>query len=110
MEAAVSAIAQENMKAESESSSAQATPRASADTERITQRRDGPSSGDEENAPVAGLLRSIQKPLSSIGKMFTEDAEPDNRRHQQSSSNAPPLPGPRPPAGKFPSDDGSLRP
>ncbi|OKL59964.1 hypothetical protein UA08_04610 [Talaromyces atroroseus] len=99
VEAAVSAIAQENMKAESESASAQATPRASAEGERLLQRRDGPSSsGDEENAPVAGLLRSIQKPLSSIGRIFSEDTELD-RRSQQTSSNVSPLPGPRPPGG-----------
>ncbi|KUL91497.1 hypothetical protein ZTR_01602 [Talaromyces verruculosus] len=100
VEAAVSAIAQENMKAESETSSAQATPRASADTERLAQRRDaGPTTTNEdENAPVAGLLRSIQKPLSSIGRIFSEDSEPD-RRLQQSSTNAPPLPERGPAAG-----------
>lgn len=93
VEAAVSAIAKENMKAESETSSAQATPRASTDTERLSQRRDAGSSvmHEDDNAPVAGLLRSIQKPLSSIGRMFSEDTEPD-RRSLQSSANAPPLP------------------
>ncbi|EEA20507.1 guanine nucleotide exchange factor Vps9, putative [Talaromyces marneffei ATCC 18224] len=99
VEAAVSAIAQENMKAESETSSTQVTPRPSADAERHSQRRDaGPTTTNEgENAPVAGLLRSIQKPLSSIGRIFSEDSEPD-RRTQQSSANTPPLPerGPAP--------------
>ncbi|GAM41464.1 hypothetical protein TCE0_042f14605 [Talaromyces pinophilus] len=105
VEAAVSAIAQENMKAESETSSAQATPRASADTERLAQRRDAGSTtiNEDENAPVAGLLRSIQKPLSSIGRIFSEDSEPD-RRLQQSSANAPPLPE-RGPAAGYPSSE-----
>lgn len=81
------------MKAESETSSAQATPRASVDTERLSQRRDvGPSTTiEDESAPVSGLLRTIQKPLSSIGRIFSEDSEVD-RRPQQSSANAPPLP------------------
>lgn len=92
VETAVSAIAQENMKAESETSSAQATPRASVDTERHASRRDGPSStNDEENAPVAGILRTIQKPLSSIGRIFSEDTDTELRA-QQSQGSAPPLP------------------
>lgn len=93
------------MKAESETSSAQATPRASADTERLAQRRDaGPTTTNEdENAPVAGLLRSIQKPLSSIGRIFSEDSEPE-RRFQQSSASAPPLPE-RGPAAGYPSNE-----
>jgi len=33
----------------------------------------GEYSGSEEKAAITGLLRSIQKPLSTIGRMFSED-------------------------------------
>lgn len=32
------------------------------------------SDGSDENTAVSGLLRTIQKPLSSLGRMFSEDA------------------------------------
>jgi len=38
---------------------------------------------EEENAAVAGLLRTIQRPLSTIGRIFS-----DNDTHQQSASSA----------------------
>ena len=49
-------------------------------------RSTGESSSDdtEENAAVAGLLRTIQKPLSSIGRIFSEDSSP-----QQGAGPAP---------------------
>ncbi|KAH8697464.1 putative guanine nucleotide exchange factor Vps9 [Talaromyces proteolyticus] len=107
VEAAVSAIAQENLKAESESSSsAHVTPRASTDAERYAHRKDGPSLGDGENAPVAGLLRTIQKPLSTIGKIFSDDTEQDATRNAQApASSAAPAPSPRPPPAGYTSDD-----
>lgn len=86
VEAAVSEIAQQNREVETlESKSAQehlsATGGASPEQQQSAngQRsggRDGPrSTSEEENAPVVGLLRTIQKPLSTIGKMFSDDAE-----------------------------------
>lgn len=33
-------------------------------------------SSDDENAPVSGLLRTIQKPLSSIGRIFSDESTP----------------------------------
>jgi hypothetical protein len=39
---------------------------------------------EEENAAVAGLLRTIQRPLSTIGRIFS-----DNDTHQSSSGPAP---------------------
>lgn len=114
VEAAVSAIAQENLKAESESStSAHATPRASTDAERQALhalRKEGTSSsstttasaGDGENAPVAGLLRTIQKPLSTIGRMFADEPEQGSSGQHQPATPAGPGPGPGPgprPAG-----------
>jgi hypothetical protein len=44
---------------------------------------------EEENAAVAGLLRTIQKPLSSIGRMFS-----DNDTHTSSTAPAPVPPHP----------------
>ncbi|QKX55875.1 uncharacterized protein TRUGW13939_02974 [Talaromyces rugulosus] len=109
VEAAVSAIAQENLKAESESStSAHVTPRASTDAERQhAQRKEGPppqssssSAGEGENAPVAGLLRTIQKPLSTIGRMFADEPEQGSSGQPQPTTLAGPAvpvaPGPRP--------------
>lgn len=57
-------------------------------------RRIGTNSQDDSNA-VGGLLRTIQKPLSSIGRMFTEDSSsapfPGAQSHplQASQSDAP---------------------
>jgi hypothetical protein len=45
---------------------------------------------EEENAAVAGLLRTIQRPLSSIGRIFS-----DNDTHQSSSAPAKPQLPPR---------------
>lgn len=57
------------------------TPRNSLEAERAgprrsTSLRNGKSEGDqpeEENAAVAGLLRTIQKPLSTIGRIFSDN-------------------------------------
>lgn len=102
VEAAVSDIAKENLQTEVESTpgASHVTPRVSTDAERFPQRRDGAGSGDEENAPVAGLLRTIQKPLSTIGRIFSEepDAIPDRRPQQE---NPPPVPS-RPSPGPYP--------
>ncbi|KAF4537248.1 Vacuolar sorting protein 9 [Lasiodiplodia theobromae] len=58
------------------------TPRNSLDAERVPARasssRGGSSAGngqdgEEENAAVAGLLRTIQRPLSTIGRIFSDD-------------------------------------
>lgn len=72
------------------------TSRNSTEGERSTPRRGnstrqtnttGISSGDEgeEHAAVAGLLRTIQKPLSTIGRMFSDDTS------QQSHAQHPAL-------------------
>ncbi|KAI9801979.1 MAG: hypothetical protein M1825_003035 [Sarcosagium campestre] len=56
--------------------------------------------GAEDNAAVTGLLRTIQRPLSSIGRIFSEDnsSSPQTSSHRASRnrSNHPvatPLPG-----------------
>jgi hypothetical protein len=97
VEAAVSAIAERHTEAEaqqakqpsprllpiSEKSSIsppEVTPRNSVEAEqstpkRSTSLRNGAKSEDEgeENAAVAGLLRTIQRPLSTIGRIFSDN-------------------------------------
>ncbi|KAI4174749.1 MAG: hypothetical protein LQ343_002120 [Gyalolechia ehrenbergii] len=52
-------------------------------------------SGQEDSNAVSGLLRTIQKPLSSIGRMFSEDtstgqfAGPQDHLQRPPQSNAP---------------------
>ena len=79
------------------------TPRNSIEAEysnprRTTSSRDtsGPfmgSDGSDDSTAVGGLLRTIQKPLSSIGRMFSE--EPPNVPPK-------PQPGPLPPPSNHP--------
>ena len=45
-------------------------------------------SGDDEKAAMSGLLRTIQRPLSSIGRIFSEDGSPS-----QAGPARTPLPG-----------------
>ncbi|KAL4896713.1 hypothetical protein BDV59DRAFT_171301 [Aspergillus ambiguus] len=95
VEAAVSAIAEQNRR-ESESlerkklersESSQAPSRASADVQRG--RRDAPPSSDEDSAPVAGLLRTIQKPLTTIGRIFSDEPDSPEERPAQRPTPAP---------------------
>ncbi|RAH72084.1 guanine nucleotide exchange factor VPS9 [Aspergillus aculeatinus CBS 121060] len=104
VEAAVSAIAQQNRESETlererkslerrsmersaESSQVASVPRASMDAPRPPGRRDTPQPSDEEQAPVAGLLRTIQKPLSTIGRLFSD--EPDSPQDRPARSGSP---------------------
>lgn len=57
-------------------------------------RRSGNSTQDDSNA-VTGLLRTIQKPLSSIGRMFSDDA-PNHQHPGPRSQTEQPLPPPAP--------------
>ncbi|KAL4977498.1 hypothetical protein BDW66DRAFT_132449 [Aspergillus desertorum] len=80
VEAAVSAIAEQNRASEVSDprTSSESTPgssRRSADVPRNPSRRDPSQSREEDNAPVAGLLRTIQKPLSTLGRMFSDESE-----------------------------------
>ena len=72
------------------------TPRNSFDAERIPPRvhlsparknsaydAAGSSNASEEGAAVAGLLRSIQRPLSSIGRMFSDEPSLADKQQEQ---------------------------
>lgn len=83
-------------------------PRNSLEAEYITPRRpasfrdntNNSIAGDvsDDNTAVSGLLRTIQKPLSSLGRMFSEDAPNIPQRHQPGLP-----PHPIPPARLSPS-------
>ncbi|KAI9684724.1 MAG: hypothetical protein M1829_000099 [Trizodia sp. TS-e1964] len=109
VEAAVSAIAEKHEEKEAMSShalipeksslsKAEVTPRNSLEGEHSDGRRGNSSSesvnpsstsnGSEENAAVAGLLRTIQRPLSTIGRIFSEDPSPRPRPHPKSPRSA----------------------
>ncbi|TKA80160.1 hypothetical protein B0A49_00766 [Cryomyces minteri] len=114
VEAAVSAIAERHEAEEEEAkhtpalasvpgfsekstlSRPEVTPRNSMDAERASPLRRSANNANEggsvmddgeENAAVAGLLRTIQKPLSTIGRIFSDDRPPT----QQPRSDQPAL-------------------
>ena len=92
VEVAVSAIAEKNREAEPRSpghivsekstlSEPEVTPRTSMDASRSSPGKrpsrsafDGMESGVDDNDAVAGLLRTIQRPLSTIGRIFSDEA------------------------------------
>jgi Rab5 GDP/GTP exchange factor len=71
-----------NIPEKSSLSRPEVTPRNSVEVERAQPRRslsarDGSApDGDEDNAAVAGLLRTIQRPLSTIGRIFSDTDNP----------------------------------
>ncbi|KAF2722755.1 hypothetical protein K431DRAFT_244275 [Polychaeton citri CBS 116435] len=104
------------------------TPRNSMDAERSSPRKNATqrlnekntqasasqaTNGDDDSDAVSGLLRTIQKPLSSIGRIFSDDSsEPLAQRPSRSPARTP-LPGstprglsPGPLAHQGPSADG----
>lgn len=86
------------------------SPRKSSQRSRSANPRSGPSSDtihgsgmhDEEFDAVGGLLRSIQKPLSSIGRIFSDDGGngSGSEQQQQQQQQAPPPVPPRPYPGE----------
>ncbi|KAK8196732.1 hypothetical protein M8818_006899 [Zalaria obscura] len=117
VEAAVSTIAEGHRKDEYEAqthaapaprlqeksslSRPEVTPRNSMEAERASPRRTasnrekGPSEEGEENAAVAGLLRTIQKPLSTIGRIFSDEG-PSQGSSQSPHPALTPQPGSTP--------------
>lgn len=104
VEAAVSAIAEKHQAAEvaepppraqvsekSTLSRPEVTPRHSMEGESSAPRKSTSSneySGDDEKAAMSGLLRTIQRPLTSIGRIFSEEAS-----SSQAGPARTPLPG-----------------
>lgn len=119
VEAAVSAIAEKHQAAEvaepppraqvsekSTLSRPEVTPRHSMEGESSAPRKSTSSneySGDDEKAAMSGLLRTIQRPLTSIGRIFSEEVS-----SSQAGPAKTPLPGntprmsPNPALGNLP--------
>ncbi|KAH0615063.1 uncharacterized protein H6S33_000699 [Morchella sextelata] len=68
-----------------------------------TSSNDSSSGESDEKAAVAGLLRTIQRPLTTIGRIFS-DGEPSNATLSVSSNSGPALT----PRGRSPSAEDSL--
>ena len=122
VEAAVSAIAERHSEGDTKSaapthppivsekstlSRPEVTPRNSLEAERSSplrrstaSRNHTDGSDNEENAAVTGLLRTIQKPLSTIGRIFSEDGS-----HVPSQPVATPRLSPSPQITRRPSGD-----
>ncbi|KAJ5415759.1 hypothetical protein N7465_004454 [Penicillium sp. CMV-2018d] len=97
VEAAVSAIAEQNRETETfeEKPSTQPSP---SQPQAGPSRRETQSSDDEASAPVAGLLRTIQKPLSTIGRIFSDEPDSGPVASQERPQPVPtPQPGVAPP-------------
>lgn len=76
-------------KATEQPGSSQGASRTSGETQG---RKDGQQSSDDDVAPVAGLLRTIQKPLSTIGRMFSDEPDSQDRPTQPATTPQPGAP------------------
>ena len=73
-------------------------------TPRRSTSHDDPDSGDEAPA-ISGLLRTIQKPLSSIGRIFSDEsvaAGPSTPAPPPALNSTSSRPSPRPTSGPYP--------
>ncbi|KAK6221340.1 hypothetical protein LQW54_001439 [Pestalotiopsis sp. IQ-011] len=61
-----------------------------------TPRRSLSSDQSDDNAPITGLLRSIQKPLSTIGRMFSDEPGPSSSPSRTPQTDGTPRISPRP--------------
>ena len=110
VEAAVSAIAEKHHHAlplpPSPLEKSPTTLRSSGETPRLSYESEGPprrstssnygSDPSDEQAALTGLLRTIQKPLTSIGRIFTDDSGPSGFGNSPSRSPQPvPVPSRR---------------
>ncbi|KAJ5168313.1 Vacuolar protein sorting-associated protein 9a [Penicillium canariense] len=104
VEAAVSAIAEQNRESESLAEKPlhrPTTPGGPAQSQTGPSRRDASQTSDDDTpAPVAGLLRTIQKPLSTIGRIFSDDTDlspvvPQDRPLQPAATPQPGIVPPR---------------
>ncbi|CAI7665142.1 unnamed protein product [Penicillium pancosmium] len=104
VEAAVLAIAEKNREHESmheKPLNQPTTPRGppqSGPVQPGPSRKDASQSSDDDtSAPVAGLLRTIQKPLSTIGRMFSDETDVGTPQDRPLQPAATPQPAPAPP-------------
>ncbi|KAJ6108258.1 hypothetical protein N7523_009581 [Penicillium sp. IBT 18751x] len=100
VEQAVSAIAEQNRESESladKSPPLPTNPGPSQSQVGPSRRNKSPSSDDDTSAPVAGLLRTIQKPLSTIGRIFSDDGETSTSQDRPLQPATTPQPAVAPP-------------
>ncbi|TAQ84174.1 hypothetical protein B7494_g7503 [Chlorociboria aeruginascens] len=73
------------------------TPRHSSEGEPSTPRKSTSSNEDavDEKAAISGILRTIQRPLSSIGRIFSEDASTSPSVRTPLANTPRPTPSPR---------------
>lgn len=73
------------------------SPRRSTSTRNGTNATKSSADGDgEENAAVVGLLRTIQRPLSTIGRIFSDESTPQQQHHTPNNPALTPQPGSTP--------------
>ena len=119
---------QQRLSEKSALSRPEVTPRHSLEAERSSPRRNvsqrlseksqqsqqsAQSSSDDDFDAVTGLLRTIQKPLSSIGRIFSDDGSANSQQNSSLRPASTPLPGstprglsPAPRTDRRPSADG----
>jgi hypothetical protein len=101
VEQAVSAIAEQNRESESladKSPPQPPTPGGPSQSQAGPSRKDASQSSDDDtSAPVAGLLRTIQKPLTTIGRIFSDDGETGLSQDRPLQPAATPQPAVAPP-------------
>ncbi|KAJ5732707.1 hypothetical protein N7493_004188 [Penicillium malachiteum] len=98
VEAAVSAIAEQNREAEPMEEKAPNRPRTPGGPSQpqagSSRKEASQPSDDDTSAPVAGLLRTIQKPLSTIGRIFSDDPDSGSSQDRPLQPAATPQPAP----------------
>ena len=94
----MSAIAEQNRESESMNEKPpdrSTTPSGPSHTQPGPSRKEASQSSDDDtSAPVAGILRTIQKPLSSIGRMFSDDPDSGSSQERLLQPTATPQPAP----------------
>ncbi|KAJ5280957.1 hypothetical protein N7478_006329 [Penicillium angulare] len=98
VEDAVSAIAEQNREVEpldEKPPNRPTTPGGPSQSQSGPSRKDTSQSSDDDTpAPVAGLLRTIQKPLSTIGRIFSDEPESGSSQDRPLQPAGTPQPAP----------------
>ncbi|KAJ5333198.1 uncharacterized protein N7506_006981 [Penicillium brevicompactum] len=93
VEAAVSAIAEQNREIETFEEPSSSQPPPSQPQPGPSRHQPSQSSDEDSSAPVAGLLRTIQKPLSTIGRIFSDEPDSGPTSQDRLHPVATPQPG-----------------
>jgi hypothetical protein len=93
----VSAIAEQNRESETFQEKRPTQPNPTQSQAGPIRKEAPQSSDDDTSAPVAGLLRTIQKPLSTIGRIFSDDGDAGSSAQDRPQPVPTPQPGVAPP-------------